>query len=135
MLQHQLRKILKDSSHPARLRARALHKLRARVRRLHYSSEYLSPLFSADSSIYVEALAALQKTLGRYNDSRVVQGMVKAVIPSCGAARAQAIAAHHHAESELLGHRLRREFAALRRLTPFWAAGDAATESIILAEG
>jgi CHAD domain-containing protein len=134
LLERQLRKILRNSSHPASLSPRALHKLRARIRRLRYSCEYLGPLFRTDNSVYLKILAELQKTLGQYNDSYVVHGLAQAAAALLDAARVEAITASHRSETDALGRKLRKEIARLRRLTPYWALGAGRNEPLRLAE-
>ncbi|HZR34551.1 MAG TPA: CHAD domain-containing protein [Nevskia sp.] len=116
-------KVQDAGRHPNRLDFRDLHRMRARVKRLRYASEFLQPLFQGDVRPYAGALADLQKTLGRLNDSHVALRLARELHPRVvSATTLHSIAAQHQADSVRLRKSLRRRIAALRRLTPFWDA-------------
>lgn len=116
-----LSKVLDAGRHPNRLDVHDLHRMRARVKRLRYASEFLQPLFETDVRPFMDALADLQKNLGRLNDSHVGLRLARDLHPRVAStATLQSIAAQHHGDTARLRKTLQRRLAMLRRLAPFW---------------
>jgi CHAD domain-containing protein len=112
----QLRKVRRQSRHSGRLGARQLHRLRSRVRGLRYACEFLAPKLPGQAAAYVEALAALQQTLGRLNDSYVVHRLAQSLPGANNTSHIKAVAARHRPKLARLRARLHDELKGLQDL-------------------
>jgi triphosphatase len=90
-LSRRTKKIHKQGRHLAKLDAQHLHKLRIRVKKLRYATEFFAGAFPSTKKSarrrtkFVVKLKAMQDALGDINDIRVHQGLVKQTIKSQGA--------------------------------------------------
>jgi CHAD domain-containing protein len=114
----RLRKRLKDADLTDRT---AFHQLRIRVKKLRYPAELLRSLFDEDASaLYLKKLVALQDLMGRVNDARVGQALLRDLAAPEAASR---IAAGWIArEIDLCGERFPKTARRFRRAEPFWEA-------------
>ena len=114
----RLRKRLKDAdlADPA-----DFHQLRIRVKKLRYPAELLRSLFDEDASAgYLKKLVALQDLMGRANDARVGETLLRDLVAPEAASR---IAAGWIArEIALCGERFPKIARRFRRAEPFWDA-------------
>ncbi|HEV2548310.1 MAG TPA: CHAD domain-containing protein [Stellaceae bacterium] len=114
----RLRKRLKDADLADRA---AFHQLRIRVKKLRYPAELLRSLFDEDASAaYLKKLVALQDLMGRVNDARVGEALLRDLTAPEAASR---IAAGWIArEIELCCERFPKTARRFRRAEPFWEA-------------
>ncbi len=112
----RLRKRLKDADLTDRT---AFHQLRIRVKKLRYPAELLRSLFDEDASAgYLKKLVALQDLMGRANDARVGEALLRDLAAPEAASR---IAAGWIArEIELCDERFPKTARRFRRAEPFW---------------
>lgn len=122
VLNARLRQVRKRGHHFRRLKPGDLHRLRLSLKRLRYASELLADGFpDGDAAAYIELISMLQSDLGRLHD-RIVN---RALAARIGKRLDQAGRAQTHALRRRLGHprvgrRLRREWKAFARRSPFW---------------
>jgi triphosphatase len=94
-LSRRTKKIHKQGRHLAELDAQHLHKLRIRVKKLRYATEFFAGAFSSAEKAarrrtkFLVKLKAMQDALGDINDIRVHQGLAKQTIKSQAGARKQ----------------------------------------------
>ena len=112
----RLRKRLKDADLADR---DAFHQLRIRVKKLRYPAELLRSLFDEDASAgYLKKLVALQDLMGRANDARVGEALLRDVAASEPASRI--VAGWIAREVELCRERFPKAARRFRRADPFW---------------
>jgi len=114
----RLRKRLKDADLADRA---AFHQLRIRVKKLRYPAELMRPLFEEHtSSGYLKRLVALQDLMGRANDGRVGEALLRDLAAPEAASRIAAGWIAH--EIELCGECFPKIASRFRRAEPFWNA-------------
>jgi CHAD domain-containing protein len=121
------RKLLKRGKGFAVLDARERHKLRVRIKKVRYASEFFSPLYRVErDSEYLVALRAMQEDLGRLNDVESARGLLDG-LETEEPKRARRIARagglvvgwHRHAAS-MREERLVQHWHELKKTKPFW---------------
>lgn len=100
------------------LSADELHRLRIRVKKLRYVSEFVAPFYGGKSARrHAARLAAVQDVLGRINDARVAEQLVATLLAAPGAAARADVGG---AAALLLGWVRRAEQDERRRLGKRW---------------
>lgn len=135
-LSRRTKNILKQGGHLAELDAQHLHKLRIRVKKLRYATEFFADAFpSAKKSVrrrrkFVVKLKAMQDALGDINDIRVHQGLAKQTIkPHAGAPRQRERRARRAFAAGRLSGREAARFASVMKQAERAYAAFAKTES------
>jgi len=120
-------KLLKRGKGFSVLDARARHKLRIRIKKVRYASEFFSPLYPLErSETFLAALRDMQADLGKLNDVESARGLMDGLTTG-DSERARRIARagglvigwHRHAGA-LRENRLVRHWRKLKKAAPFW---------------
>lgn len=89
LLEQAADRLFRDARSFSRLGRHRRHRVRIHAKRLRYALDLLAPsLPGRGSTDYIEALAALQDTLGELNDASVALACLSDVLPAEGAAAA-----------------------------------------------
>ncbi|WP_369858225.1 CYTH and CHAD domain-containing protein [Acidovorax sp. 69] len=112
-------KVQKDAQRFGALSAEQQHRLRKRLKRLRYLTEFLAPALKAEGTPFLESLQPALSALGRLNDERVALALYGEIITTdprawfavgwltarqAGAADACKVALSHIAEAPRLRH-------------------------------
>ncbi len=88
LLEQAADRLFKDARSFSRLGRHKRHRVRIHAKRLRYALDLLAPsLPGRGAADYIEALAALQDTLGELNDASVALACLADAVPAEGAAR------------------------------------------------
>ncbi len=89
LLQKRLRRlhtqVRRDAQGFAALTVQQQHRLRKRLKRLRYLTEFVAPALNADSTAFVDSLQPALSALGQLNDERVAQGLYDALATTSNA--------------------------------------------------
>jgi inorganic triphosphatase YgiF len=119
LLEEAADRLYRDARGFARLPPRERHRVRIDAKRLRYALDVLAPALPARATAdYVEALSALQDTLGELNDARVAAERLSAIAPK--RADRIGIARRLRAGKPALVARASRELSALARRPRPW---------------
>jgi triphosphatase len=87
LLEQAADRLFKDARSFSRLGPHRRHRVRIHAKRLRYALDLLAPsLAGRGAADYIEALAALQDTLGELNDASVALACLTAAVPAVGPA-------------------------------------------------
>jgi inorganic triphosphatase YgiF len=87
LLEQAADRLFKDARSFSRLGQHRRHRVRIHAKRLRYALDLLAPsLPGRGAADYIEALAALQDTLGELNDASVALACLTAAVPAAGPA-------------------------------------------------
>jgi inorganic triphosphatase YgiF len=87
LLEQAADRLFKDARSFSRLGQHRRHRVRIHAKRLRYALDLLAPLLPGRGAAdYIEALAALQDTLGELNDASVALACLTAAVPAAGPA-------------------------------------------------
>jgi len=121
------RKLLKRGKGFAVLDAQERHKLRIRIKKVRYASEFFAPLYQVErSENFLVALRNMQDDLGKLNDVESARGLMDGLTTG-DTERARRIARagglvigwHRHAAA-LRENQLVRHWRKLKKAEPFW---------------
>jgi len=128
LLERRDRKLREFGSRVEALSPDELHRLRIRVKKLRYVSEFVAPFYGGKSARrHASRLAALQEALGRINDSRVAEQLTATLLEAragapaadVGPAAALLVGWVRRAEQDERG-RLVKRWRRYRELRPYW---------------
>lgn len=124
LLERMAEKVARRGRKTARLTATELHPLRKSIKKVRYSAESVSALFSRKRvKTYVKACKKLQTILGSINDSRVTVQLLGELAPADSAALAAAAGALHKWNAKRLDAArpdLGKAWRKLRQTQRFW---------------
>ncbi len=127
VLEKAHRKLLKRGKGFAVLDADERHKLRIRIKKVRYASEFFSPLYHVErGENFLVALRDMQDDLGKLNDVESARGLIDGLATG-DAERTRRIARaggliigwHRHAAA-LRENQLVRHWRRLKKAEPFW---------------
>ncbi|HEX5638749.1 MAG TPA: CHAD domain-containing protein [Burkholderiaceae bacterium] len=115
-------RLFRDARSFSRLSPHKRHRVRIHAKRLRYALDLLGPsLPRREAADYIEALAALQDTLGELNDASVALTRLTAAVEDEGAART--VEEWFSAVEPALVSRAAQQLSALRRRPRPWPLG------------
>ncbi|MGO9545386.1 MAG: CHAD domain-containing protein [Rhodomicrobium sp.] len=123
-LQKRWKKAAKLGRSIASLQGEKQHKMRKSLKKLRYTVEFLSPLYTAGKvKPFVKQLKKLQDAFGYVNDVAVAQQMREICVARCGAegliAAGQVLGRHEAKASEVWG-RAPKKWQRLKKTGRFW---------------
>lgn len=128
LLERRDRKLREFSRRVDALSADELHRLRIRVKKLRYVSEFVAPFYAGRSARrHAARLAAVQDVLGRINDARVAERLVATLLEAqaeapradVGVAAAMLLGWVRRAEQEDRS-KLAKRWRRYREVRPYW---------------
>ncbi|MGB2818890.1 MAG: CHAD domain-containing protein [Burkholderiaceae bacterium] len=120
LLEQAADRLFKDARSFSRLGRHKRHRVRIHAKRLRYALDLLAPsLPGRGAAEYIEALAALQDTLGELNDASVALASLADAVPAEGAA--SALKEWFNAVEPALVSRAARQLNALDRRPRPWS--------------
>jgi inorganic triphosphatase YgiF len=128
LLERRYRKVMRAGRHLSRRSEAEKHQLRIQVKKLRYASEFLAGAYpSRRKESHIQALSALQDTLGHLNDVVVADRLLERILDRMGV---EATVDHHRAAGFVGGWtaqqadekltRLARDWKAFSKSKPFW---------------
>ena len=106
-----------------------LHRLRIALKKLRYTAEFLSPLYSKEKvRRYVKKLRGLQEQLGAINDIAHVRASMTTLLRETDGKRASPgeryaaglVAGWYRARRPLIAKKALKRWRKFRKVTPFW---------------
>lgn len=133
-LKKHWKKILKDGRELANLDPHARHKLRIRIKKLRYATEFYKSVFPGKKqhkrrAAFLAALKDLQDCFGELNDIFVHEKLTTGIVEAPDAASAKSprrvfaaglLTGHEEARLEPVLAASQRSFEAFEKLTPYW---------------
>lgn len=110
--------VLRDGRRFTRLPPERQHRVRKRLKRLRYLSEFAQGVFGKKTEDYLEAIKPMQDVLGQYNDEIMAQHMYQELVGGEPGARfgVEWLRARQKSEAKAC----RKALAKLKSVRPFW---------------
>lgn len=127
MLNQRLKKVVKHGKHMETMSVAERHQMRIALKKLRYGAEFFSSLYPADGTKpYIKTLGRLQDVFGFLNDLATAERLLAELNGQGFQPKSQSLAEglvlgwHGHA-AEAAWPDAKKRWAALEKLTPFWA--------------